>query len=273
MSEKVSTKFPIFVPLRSRRRRKGAGGSAQSGSWLITFADMVTLLLTFLVLIISVTTMDPHTEFTQKEGVLVQDDRVILGNGKFLFSDRRILAPVVELVENLDKLPPDVLFDQKEMKDAIFQLDPSLSAEYRELWEAADRGVDISLDNRGLVVKWDRSLLFPEGNTVLLDENQLLLQKLAIFLKNISQPISVESHTNPFSALEGGNGPASYELSMRRSRVVMDYLVSLGLEEKRFRIGAHGGSRPLTSDPELAWENSRLEIVIYEPERSSPLGG
>ncbi len=84
--------------------------------------------------------------------------------------------------------------------------------------------------------------------------------------------MSVEGHTNSASLLEGGHGPAAYDLSMRRAKVVMEYLVSLGLPEKRFRIGGYGGSRPLTRDPDLAWENSWLDIVLYQPDQSSLLG-
>lgn len=104
------------------------------------------------------------------------------------------------------------------------------------------------------------------------EDNLLLLQKLAALLSALNLPVSIEGHTNPLSLLEGETGPAAYELSLRRAKVVMEYLVSLGLPERRFRIGGHGGSQPRTEDPDLAWENSRLEIVIYKPEAASPLG-
>ncbi len=263
-----------LAPEIVRRTRKAPPPpSSAPGSWLVTFADMVTLLLTFLVLLIGITTLDPRTTYLLSEGVLADEPEYVRSSdGVLLYSDQGLLAPVVELVDNLDFLPENVMFDQREIKNAIFQLDPAKVSDFEQIQEAADEGVTIFKDNRGLVVQWDRSLLFPEGEAALFDENKLLLEKLAIFLNNIGLPISVEGHTDPLSALEGGTGPAAYELSLSRAKAVMEYLVSLGVQEKRFRIGGHGGARPRATDPEESWENSRLEIVIYQPARSSLIG-
>lgn len=242
---------------------------------MLTFADMVTLLLTFLVLIISVTTLDMKTTFTEPEGVLIEEEegyKVRLGNGVLLFSDRTLISPLVELVEGLIKLPENIDVDQNSFKKALFQLDPSRTPDFEQLQEAVDNEVEIFKDHRGLVIQWDRNLLFPEGSAIIYEENLLLLQKMAVLLLSLGLPLSVESHTNPLSPLEGALGPESYSLSMARSKAVMEYLVSLGINEKRFRIGGHGGVNPRTNDPGLAHENSRLEIIIYQPDQASLFG-
>lgn len=260
-------------PVVATRGRKKTDRPRAGSSWLTSFADMVTLLLTFLVLLISVTTMEPNSVLWLSEGVPDEETRQERwSDGVLMFSDWGMLAPVVELIENIDRLPEDLMFDQREIKNAIFQLDPAKTPDYERIQEAADQGVEIFRDNRGLVVRWDRGLLFPEGGTTMFEENVLLLQKLAALLSALNLPVSIEGHTNPLSQLEGETGPAAYELSLRRAKVVLKYLVSLGLPERRFRIGGHGGSQPRTEDPDLAWENSRLEIVIYKPETASPLG-
>ncbi len=246
------------------------GGQA---SWVTTFADMVTLLLTFLVLIFGVTNLDPRTLFRLSEGVLREESNLVrLGNGVLLFSDRGLLAPVVDLAENLAHLPDDIQLDQEAIKTALFQLDPAQAPNYERLEAAASQGVGIFRDDQGLMIRWDRALLFPEGGAILYEENQLLLQKLAVLLMSVDLPVSVEAHTNPLSPLEGGEGSAAFDLSFRRAKVVMEYLVSLGVPEKRFRIGAHGGLAPLTTNPDQAWQNSRLEIVIYRPDQGAPFG-
>ena len=271
MNSGTASRNPIA---EAARRPKKAPVKVGSASWMITFSDMVTLLLTFLVMIIGITNLDPRTTFPLKEGVVLEEEAttIQLGDGALLHADRGLLAPVIELAENLDKIPENIQFDQREIKNAIFQLDPAKTSEYEQMWEADDDGITVFRDNRGLVVQWDRSLLFPEGNTVLLGDNLRLLQSLALFLKGLSLPVSIESHTNPLSLLEGGRELEAYDLSLRRSKVVMEYLVSLGLPEQRFRIGGHGGTRPRTMDPEEAWENSRLEIIIYQPEQTSLFG-
>lgn len=256
------------------RRPKKATATASTSSWMITFSDMVTLLLTLLVMIISITTLDPHTAFNLREGMTPDEESTIvqLGDGSLLYADRGMLAPVIELVENLDKIPENIIFDQREIKNAIFQLDPVRTWDYEQWQYLTDHRVSVFRDNRGLVVQWDRSLLFPEGSVIMHDNNTRLLQKLTLFLKSLSRPVSVESHTDPLSPLEGGATMEAYELSLRRSKAVMEYLVSLGVAEQRFRIGGHGGTRPRTLDPERSWENSRVEIIILQPDPSSLFG-
>jgi flagellar motor protein MotB len=241
---------------------------------------MVTLLLTFLVMLVSVTSRDPQTAFMFPEGALEESETVTLqaGDGTLLYSNRGLMAPVLDLLADIDRLPEEAMFDQAEIKNAIFQLEAAHALDYQRLRDEVEDGISVFRDNRGLVVRWESKILFPEGNTLLQEANMELLRKMALFLSSVRLPVSVESHTNPFSELEGGLGPAAYALSMRRSQLVMAYLVSLGLEEKRFRLAAYGGSRPVTGEaaPDLpagrGQENSRLEIVVYKPEPGSWLG-
>lgn len=256
-----------FEVVRKVKRKPLPLGS--SSNWLTTFADMVTLLLTFLVLLISVTTFDPRTMLLNPEGVSEPGRDEVFGSGVLLYSDRGLMAPVIELLEKMDQLPEDVMFDQSEIKQAVFQLDPAKVADFEELQAALDEGVEIYKDDRGLVVQWDRSLLFDEGRAEILEQNLPLLDRLAVFLQNVSLPLSIEGHTNPLSQIEGGYGPESYELSFARAKAVMNRLASLGVAERRLRIAGLGGTKPRTPGPEAAWENSRLEIVIYKP----PQGG
>ena len=257
------------TPVEIIRKPRRAPASVPAGSWLTTFADMVTLLLTFLVLLISVTTLEPRSEFSLPDGAAEESEQAAQGDGVLLYSNTGLMAPALALI---DRLPEEVMFDPREIKAAIFQLDPVKTPDFEQIEEAAEEGVKIFQDTRGLVIQWDRSLLFPEGGSTMFEENLLLLQKMAAFLNNVKLPVSIEGHSNPLSELEGGDGPAGYELSMQRAKVVMDYLVGQGLPENRFRIGGHGGSRPRTLDPEQAWENSRLELIIYQPDQRSWAG-
>ncbi len=166
-----------ILPAPIIRRPKSGPPPPIKSSWLTSFADMITLVLTFLVLLISITTLDPHTDLSVPEGELTEPaEEVLRGSGVLLYSNRGLMAPVVEMVENLDNLPPDMMFDPEEVKNAIFQLDPAKATEYEQLQEAIDDRIKISRDSRGLVIQWDRSLLFPEGGTIMYEDNLVLLR-------------------------------------------------------------------------------------------------
>ncbi|MDR1051396.1 MAG: OmpA family protein [Deltaproteobacteria bacterium] len=244
--------------------------SLDSTGWMLTFSDMVTLLLTFFVMIMSITSLDPGSlaEIDGPDGTS-SNSRALSGPGQFGFSNPLLIANIADIVEHLEDLPKDVSLDQDEILAALFQLDPVNGADFQRLEREVTDSVSIHKDERGLVIRWDKAVLFPEGSAVLREENLLLLYRMAELLETLTLPVSVDSHTNPFSDLEGAGSTTAYDLSIRRSRVVMDYLISLGLPEGRLRLGAFGGSRPVTRDVAQGAQNSRLEIVIYKPAKSS----
>lgn len=245
--------------------REGEGRPPRNIGWIISFADLVTILLTFLVLINGLAAPSPETMALLKGGRVDGDTpmkRERGGDGNLYYADRALMAPAVALATDADRLPPDVAFDQEGIAEAVFQLAAAKPREYRRLSEALRDGVEISRDSRGFAIKWDRALLFPEGSATLVRENALLLDRLAEFLKAVPKPLSVEAHTDPLSPLEGGDGPAAWDLSLARARAVMEYLRGRGVAESRFRLGPFGGARPRTRDITRSYENGRLEIVI-----------
>ena len=245
-----------------------------TSSWMTTFVDLVTLLLTFLVLMVSISTVDTEPSKTSSpDGVLVEKEGYVrLGNGILLFSDLNLLVPIADMLTKQVNDIENIDLRQDEIKNAIFQLDEANTPNFEQLKKGVDQHVNVFQDDRGIVIQWDRNLLFPEGSSTIYDENLLLLQKIAVLILNMDLPISIESHTNPLSPLEGSLGPKSYELSFERSKAVMKYLVSLGIPEKRFRIGAHGGAHPRTLNFDSIKENSRLEIILYRPTQKYTFG-
>jgi chemotaxis protein MotB len=241
-----------------------------SQGWLLTFSDMVTLLLTFFVLIISITTTDPKSlVVVEEEPTMGEDSPLIQGPGTLGFSNPSLIAPLVDLIQNLEKLPPDAMIDQREFKAALFQLDPESTPDYQTLNEEIRDKVSVYRDERGLVVRWDKAILFPEGSAILRTEALPALAKMAGLLSSFNLPVSLDCHANPYSELEGGTSDFAYRLTAQRAKAALEYFTGVGLSPGRFRLGAFGGGRPAVADPLEGARNSRLEIVIYRPAKSS----
>ncbi len=245
-------------------RKRAGDENPANNAWLISFADMATLLFAFMALIVAITAGDARP-------VVESEDRAAyVGEGAHrALLDASRLAPVIELLKTLDEVPRNAVFHQEEFRNAVFQLDRDETPDAQALMEAVKTGIEFVRDERGLVIKWDRALLFPEGTADLTPNTLPLLDRLAVFLLAAKMPISLESHTDPLSPLEGGEGPAAYELAMKRSRAVMEYLAGQAVPEKMFRLGAFGGARPRAGGPEKSGENARLEIMLQRPEPSS----
>jgi chemotaxis protein MotB len=250
-------------------RRKADDQGLDPRGWMLTFSDMVTLLLTFFVMIISITSLDPKLSAEISGQARTELSNLQPGPGVLGFTNPALLQSLAEAIENFETVPPDASLDQDEIRAALFQLDPEDVPDYQRLELEAAESVSVFVDERGLVIRWDKSILFPEGTAILRAENLVLLDRLASLLGTLTLPVSVECHTNPLSDLEGGYDQAAWRLGARRARVVLGYLEEAGLPESRFRISSHGGGRPVTTDPERGAENSRLEIVIYTPPKSS----
>jgi chemotaxis protein MotB len=232
---------------------------------------MVTLLLTFFVLIIAITSIDPKSivpdgveEMT--EAKIVQ----VMGPGGLKFANPTLVDPVAAFIEDMDSLPPDAVFNQEEIKNAIFQLDPETAPpEFQEAARAAREDVSVFRDERGMVIRWDGRALFPEGGAIVREETLALLVRLAELISRLDLPVSLECHTDPLSDYEGGDGPLSYSLAAERCKAVLGVFTALGLNGSRFRLGPGGGASPVTRDPAQSFENSRLEVVLYKPPKSS----
>ena len=234
--------------------------------WMLTFSDMVTLLLTFFVMIIAITTIDPRVTADISGLDKVESEIVQAGPGALGFTNPQLLA---SLAEALEEIPPDASFDDSEIKMALFQLEPEDHPDYQRLESEATDNISIFRDERGLVIRWNESVLFPEGTAILREENLPLLDRMGELLSTLTVPVSIECHTNPLSDLEGGGSPEAYNLSAKRAKVALERFTSMGIAGRRFRLGAFGGSRPLTMDPDLGGENSRMEIILYTPPKPS----
>ncbi|MDR2612279.1 MAG: hypothetical protein LBG06_05425 [Deltaproteobacteria bacterium] len=254
-----------------RRLAADTQGGLPPDGWLVTFSDMVTLLLTFFVLIIAITSIDPKSIVPDGTDEVTEERiRAVAGPGALGFSNPSLVDPLAAFVEGLDSLPPEVGLNQDEIKSAVFQLDPDTAPPgFREAAEAAAAGVSVFRDERGLVFRWDGRVLFPEGGILVREEMLILLVRMAELLDRLTLPVSLECHTDPLSDYEGGEGPLSYSLAAERAKTVLNVFTELGLNGSRFRLGAYGGARPETLDPARSYENSRLELVLYRPPRSS----
>ena len=177
----------------AKRFREPPPGPDPQG-WLLTFSDMVTLLLTFFVMIISITSIDPRVASDISGLEAVETAILQPGPGALGFANPKLLA---SLAETLQTLPPDASLDEDEIKAAIFRLDPTDPDRYQRLEREVADSVSIFKDERGLVIRWEESILFPEGTAILREDNAVLLHRLGDLLATLTLPVSLECHTNP----------------------------------------------------------------------------
>jgi chemotaxis protein MotB len=203
-------------------------------SWRITFSDMITLLMTFFVMIVAMSGFNDKTVIKTIS----------------LNKDKDIVANLPERV-----LPPNALAPLSAQSAFSVDLLNKILLPFPE-----DEGrFFVSESDRGTVLTMSGSLAF-ENNGAKLNKNALkYLQAIAASLKGTRDFISIEGHT-----ARSGNDAADSKLSLEMAASALDYLIyESGMSPTRFSISGYGSRRPAVYKNNQAME-SRLEIVILK---------
>ncbi|WP_147819113.1 OmpA/MotB family protein [Salidesulfovibrio onnuriiensis] len=216
--------------------------------WLVTFSDLTTLLLTFFVLLLTMSSMDNSILTTV---TLTTADLGLLerrGSGRVTATERLI----AELMEK----PWEVVDKKNRIKDLLYPEDtmpPELNR------ATLDENVEILARNDGVALVITDGLLFEEGQRELSPAGKYVVDQLIPVISYMSAPVNLIGYAD---TQEPGVNP--YEISEDRALSVLGYMVEKGIGQKRFTLSAYGNDRPrYTGDnPALRAKNRRVEILL-----------
>jgi chemotaxis protein MotB len=231
------------------RRKKGGGGGGGDG-WLVTFSDLMTLLLTFFVLLLSMSSMD-NAKLTRISASLDRQ-AVIAHSGSGCIPDR--IIEVVQMIED-----PETLLEKRDrIKDLLFPND-ILPLELPP--GKLEENLRILAHPEGVVIVLNEGILFTAAAYELSPTGGKLLEALLPFLYYTSADVNIAGYTD-----DGENRPdmSNDELSGRRAMSVLAYFLQNKLPAARFSISGYGPRRPLepnTSEQGRA-RNRRVELLV-----------
>jgi chemotaxis protein MotB len=203
-------------------------------SWRITFSDMITLLMTFFVMIVAMSGFN---------------DRAVIKTLS-LNKDKDIVLNLREKV-----LPSDVI----SMPAAQSSFSVELLNKILSQFPGDERKFFISESERGMVLTLSGSSAFEREGGKLNNNALKYLKAIAASLKGTREFISIEGHT-----ASTGNDEADSKLTLQMAASVLDYFIyESGMSPTRFSIAGYGSKRPQTDKQNRA-EASRLEIVILK---------
>ena len=234
-----------------KKKKEDKGAPA----WMVSYGDMTTLLLTFFI------TMVSFAEIDGKDFYLVLSSfRGSLGmfTGGYSLSSGRL----EELGQNMLNLPSAKAGRAlaERLKKAISVFRPEISS----------KKVRVSENERGLVVTLASDAFFETGSARLQDETRPILKKIGSIVKDISNYVRIEGHTdsNKVTKPKRGRGyESNWELSSARSINILRFLTEeVSIEPKQLSAVAFAEHRPLgTNDtPEGRAYNRRVDIVILK---------
>ena len=232
----------------ARRKKKNSGGS--SDGWLVTFSDLITLLLTFFVLLLSMSSMDKPL-LTRIS--LTNDDPSPLDH-----SGRGKIPDQIKLILEIVNDPTTVLEKQDRIKDLLFPneiLPPELPPGKLE------ENLRILAHPEGVVIVLSEGVLFPSEEYKLTPVGMRLLSALVPLLHYSTTDVNISGHAD---AAEAVHVEDTYMLSGKRAMSVLEYFLQHEFPARRFSISGYGPDKPLypNDSEQNRAKNRRVEILM-----------
>ena len=231
-------------------KKQGEADKENSERWLLTYADLITLLLIFFIVLYSMSSVSAK----KFEAVSQSLSIVFGGSGK---------SGVLEAGRSV--IPGDKVFKQKlEMQNTQEKIKRMIAQ------MGLEGKISTSLTERGLVISVKDSLLFIQGNAVLTAQAQDIISKVSKILQGMPNQVRIEGHTDD-DPIHTVQFYSNWELSTARATNVLQYLIrSSGLTPDRLSAAGYGQYKPSVpnSSPGNKALNRRVDIVLLTEEYS-----
>jgi len=195
--------------MKRRQQKGGLDEAEEDQEWLLTYSDMITLLLAFFAMLIAVSQTDIALWEQMKQGM--RSD--VAGKEK-------VETPLAEIKIDLDSL----------------------------LLEERNQGlVGIVLDKNGIVLSFNSSSLYSSGEAILLPSGERIITKVTQALNALGYyqfRVDVEGHTDNVP-INTPRFPSNWELSVARASEVVKFFIREGVDADRLKASGYADTKPV----------------------------
>ncbi|HLP42535.1 MAG TPA: flagellar motor protein MotB [Fibrobacteria bacterium] len=203
--------------------------------WLMSYADMVTLLMAFFLAMLSVSTVDPALFEQMKKGL-----RTDVGK------DKEVKTPLGEIKHDLDSL----LASERAAGDVL-----------------------VDMRREGIIVEFASAAIYDPGRADIGPQAKANMDKVLGAIENIDYypfRIDIEGHTDnvPIKTVQF---PSNWELSVNRATNIVKYFVEKGIHADRLKAAGYADTKPKAPNvdstgnpiPENQAKNRRIVLRIH----------
>lgn len=253
--------------------------------WLVSYADMVTLLMCLFIVLFAMSQVDKDKYTALAEGLHegFGSESPVLNSGKVATDPSAGLAAPIPLDikgevskdGGSSKSAQQIEADAEQRRKGRIHAEAeilynNLAKAKREIEEALRKAgypgsAHYQITERGLTVSIIADqVLFDSAQADLRPDGRVLLTAVAPTLRRLPNMLSIEGHTNHLPLLPGTKWPSDWELSTYRATTVLRYLAAQRLPETKMFAAGFSDTRPLIdpSLPEAITQNRRVDIVI-----------
>lgn len=210
--------------------RKPAYQPDESEPWLISYADLVSLLLGFFIILLASSTPNEL-----KRQQLVD----ALGS---LVGETKSIPEAVLLIRDLSDVMKDLtaFIHERHLEDQTFL-------------RMTDRGIELTAAGE---------LLFASGRADVTEGAAALLGHVATLMKETNHLISVEGHTDEVP-IKSAMYPSNWELSSARASSVVRFFIDRGIDTKRLTAVGYAHTRPMEELPREDIKRGKVARLRY----------
>jgi chemotaxis protein MotB len=260
--------------IREHLLRKKHQSGPNHERWLVSYADFITLLFAFFVVMFATA----KTDSTRAQEVSDSVNRAL--KGQSMPAAISILLGGRSSVKIPGKGQQPGTADKKlDSGDAsgltLAELLPILSSELQE--EIRNGRLALRMTSRGLTISFPQAALFPSGEDEIAPDFYTTIQKIAGGMNRVPNPARAEGHTDSVP-IHNSRFRSNWELSAARSIALVELFTKSGVARERLSIAGYADTAPIDNNDtqEGRRKNRRADIVILndaaakgEPERSA----
>lgn len=222
--------------------------------WIVTFADMISLLVTFFILLMTFSSMEAYDAFQADGDLTGTTGTVTEASGP-----DAIDPPDQDRIAAMDALrgaPKPHLRPSSELLENIEDMGQKKTDE--------DTEIDLKSLKDGIVIRFDERSSFKPGSTALTEHLRKAVIELGRTLENYPYTVVVEGHTDDrFQATEEHRD--EFVLSAARASAVIETMLDTsGINPRQLQLEAVGSAKPAASNetPEGRQRNRRIEVRV-----------
>lgn len=262
--------------------------------WLVSYADFITLLFAFFVVMYSISQVN-DSKYRVLSDTFIEafnqptDSQTNAEPSEQLNPSNDVITPI-DMGKTAQTTPeqqeaPSVISDVGEVANAISSVatavDPSTKSD--ELSQISDlvtekfsqliddQMVQVSSNELWLQIELKDSILFSSGSAETSEQAQKIFDEIAAILKGYSNPVQVEGFTDNIP-INSAKYPTNWELSSARASAIVKYLTTKGVAPERLSAVGYGEYQPVASNETDVGraQNRRVAIMVAKRKMDRP---
>jgi chemotaxis protein MotB len=274
-----------------RRRRKEVHVNQER--WLISYADFITLLFAFFVVMYSIsqvndskyrvlsdTFIEAFNQPTDAQTNPEPSDKLNAANdvispidmGKAAVNPSNNTnepAIISDQGEAKVEVDPASIIEPEKTSDELTQISDLVSEKFSQLIN--DQMIQVSSNELWLQIELKDSILFSSGSADTSEQAQKIFDEIANILKNYANPVQVEGFTDniPINSVKY---PTNWELSAARASAIVKYLAIRGVAPERLSAVGYGEFQPVADNvtEQGRAQNRRVTIMVAKRKMDRP---